>query len=81
MLGKPRGAASLRRAPAEVIDIVFCARPSAISIEAANPRHAHEWKLFETLKLPEGIFHWALVVTCYSHEALVRLEDADSIKE
>ena len=66
---------------ADVIDIVFCARPSAISIEAANPRHAHEWKLFETLKLPEGIFHWALVVTCYSHEALVRLEDADSIKE
>ena len=39
---------------ADVIDIAFRARPSAISIEAANPRHAHEWKLFETLKLPEG---------------------------
>ena len=39
---------------ADVIDIVFRARPSAIAIEAANPRHAHEWKLFETLKLPEG---------------------------
>ena len=36
------------------IDIVFRARPSAISLEAANPRHAHEWKLFETVKLPEG---------------------------
>ena len=33
---------------ADVIDIVFRARPSAISLEAANPRHAHEWKLFET---------------------------------
>jgi 5-methyltetrahydropteroyltriglutamate--homocysteine methyltransferase len=39
---------------ADVIDIVFKARPSAIAIEAANPRHAHEWKLFETVKLPDG---------------------------
>ena len=39
---------------ADVIDIVLCARPSAIALEAANPRHAHEWKLFETVKLPEG---------------------------
>jgi 5-methyltetrahydropteroyltriglutamate--homocysteine methyltransferase len=39
---------------ADIIDIVFTARPSAISFEAANPRHAHEWKLFETVKLPEG---------------------------
>ena len=39
---------------ADVIDIVFRAKPSAISLEAANPRHAHEWKLFETVKLPDG---------------------------
>jgi 5-methyltetrahydropteroyltriglutamate--homocysteine methyltransferase len=39
---------------ADVIDIVFRARPSAVALEASNPRHAHEWKLFETLKLPEG---------------------------
>jgi 5-methyltetrahydropteroyltriglutamate--homocysteine methyltransferase len=38
---------------ADVIDIVFRAKPSAISIEAANPRHAHEWTLFEKVKLPE----------------------------
>ncbi len=38
----------------DIIDLVFSARPSAISFEAANPRHAHEWKLFETVKLPEG---------------------------
>ena len=37
-----------------IIDIVFLARPAAISFEAANPRHAHEWRLFETVKLPEG---------------------------
>ena len=39
---------------ADVIDIVFRARPSAIALEAANPRHAHEWRVFETVKLPEG---------------------------
>jgi 5-methyltetrahydropteroyltriglutamate--homocysteine methyltransferase len=39
---------------ADIIDVAFTARPSAISFEAANPRHAHEWKLFETVKLPEG---------------------------
>jgi 5-methyltetrahydropteroyltriglutamate--homocysteine methyltransferase len=39
---------------ADIIDVVLKARPSAISLEAANPRHAHEWALFETVKLPEG---------------------------
>jgi len=38
----------------DVIDVVFRARPSAIALEAANPRHAHEWKVFETVKLPDG---------------------------
>jgi len=37
-----------------IIDLVFAARPAAISFEAANPRHAHEWALFERVKLPEG---------------------------
>ncbi len=39
---------------ADVIDVVFKAKPCALSFEAANPRHAHEWKVFETVKLPEG---------------------------
>jgi 5-methyltetrahydropteroyltriglutamate--homocysteine methyltransferase len=39
---------------ADIADVVFAARPAGISFEAANPRHAHEWKLFETVKLPEG---------------------------
>ena len=39
---------------ADIIDIVFAAKPCAISFEAANPRHAHEWALFETVKLPAG---------------------------
>ena len=38
----------------DIIDVVLSARPSAISFEGANPRHAHEWKIFEKVKLPEG---------------------------
>jgi 5-methyltetrahydropteroyltriglutamate--homocysteine methyltransferase len=39
---------------ADVIDIVFQARADGISLEAANPRHAHEYVLFDTVKLPDG---------------------------
>jgi 5-methyltetrahydropteroyltriglutamate--homocysteine methyltransferase len=38
----------------DIIDIAFSAKPNAISLEAANPRHAHEWNVFERVKLPDG---------------------------
>ena len=38
----------------DIIDVVFLAKPMGLSFEAANPRHAHEWKVFEEVKLPEG---------------------------
>jgi len=28
--------------------------PKAISFEAANPRHEHEWRIWENVTLPEG---------------------------
>jgi 5-methyltetrahydropteroyltriglutamate--homocysteine methyltransferase len=39
---------------ADIIDIAFEARPAGLSFEAANPRHAHEWALFERVKVPDG---------------------------
>ena len=39
---------------ADIVDIVLLAKPQAISLEAANPRHAHEWALFERVELPDG---------------------------
>jgi 5-methyltetrahydropteroyltriglutamate--homocysteine methyltransferase len=39
---------------ADIIDIVFTAKPNAISLEGANPRHNHEWAVFKTVKLPAG---------------------------
>jgi 5-methyltetrahydropteroyltriglutamate--homocysteine methyltransferase len=37
---------------ADILDIVLVARPHGLSFEAANPRHAHEWQLFDHVKLP-----------------------------
>jgi 5-methyltetrahydropteroyltriglutamate--homocysteine methyltransferase len=37
---------------ADIIDIAFAVRANGLSFEAANPRHGHEWALFETIKLP-----------------------------
>ena len=39
---------------ADIIDLVFTVRANGISFEASNPRHAHEWRVFERVKLPEG---------------------------
>jgi 5-methyltetrahydropteroyltriglutamate--homocysteine methyltransferase len=39
---------------ADILDIVFRARPHGISFEAANPRHAHEWRVFEDTPVPDG---------------------------
>jgi 5-methyltetrahydropteroyltriglutamate--homocysteine methyltransferase len=38
----------------EIIDLVLAARPAAVSFEGANPRHEHEWQIFEDVQLPEG---------------------------
>jgi 5-methyltetrahydropteroyltriglutamate--homocysteine methyltransferase len=39
---------------ADIIDLVLRARPGAVSLEGANPRHEHEWQVFEDVKLPDG---------------------------
>jgi 5-methyltetrahydropteroyltriglutamate--homocysteine methyltransferase len=38
---------------AEIIDLVWTAKPRTVLFEAANPRHAHEWQLFESAKIPD----------------------------
>lgn len=37
----------------DIIDLVWKARPNTVLFEAANPRHAHEWQLFEQFDIPE----------------------------
>jgi 5-methyltetrahydropteroyltriglutamate--homocysteine methyltransferase len=36
----------------EIVEPVLRARVGAIYVEAANPRHAHEWEVFEEVELP-----------------------------
>jgi 5-methyltetrahydropteroyltriglutamate--homocysteine methyltransferase len=37
-----------------IIDIMLRINAGAFSFEAGNPRHEHEWKVWETAKLPQG---------------------------
>jgi len=38
----------------DVVDLVLRVKAQAYSIEAATPRHSHEWRVWEDVKLPEG---------------------------
>jgi 5-methyltetrahydropteroyltriglutamate--homocysteine methyltransferase len=39
---------------ADIIDLIWTAKPATILFEAANPRHAHEYALFESVGVPDG---------------------------
>ena len=38
----------------EIIDLILRINAQAYSIEAANPRHEHEWTVWKDVKLPDG---------------------------
>ena len=38
----------------DIIDIIFRVTAGSYSIECSNPCHEHEWRVFETVKLPPG---------------------------
>ena len=37
----------------DIVDLILSVRAECYSIEASNPRHEHEWRVWETVKLPE----------------------------
>jgi len=39
---------------ADVVDLMLAVKAGAYSVEAANPRHEHEWKVWRDVKLPDG---------------------------
>ena len=39
---------------ADIIDLVLAVRAQAYSVEAANVRHEHEWRVWQESKLPDG---------------------------
>ena len=38
----------------DIVDLILRVRAGAYVIEAANPRHEHEWRVWEKVRLPEG---------------------------
>jgi len=38
----------------DIVDLLVKVNAQAYSIEAANPRHEHEWQVWRDLKLPDG---------------------------
>ena len=38
----------------DIIDIILRIRAGAYSFEASNPRHEHEWTVWQDAKLPDG---------------------------
>jgi 5-methyltetrahydropteroyltriglutamate--homocysteine methyltransferase len=37
-----------------IVDLILNVRVGGYSLEMANPRHEHEWRVWESVKLPEG---------------------------
>jgi 5-methyltetrahydropteroyltriglutamate--homocysteine methyltransferase len=38
----------------DIVDLVLSMKVGAFVLEGANPRHEHEWRVWESAKLPEG---------------------------
>jgi 5-methyltetrahydropteroyltriglutamate--homocysteine methyltransferase len=62
---------------ADVVDLILRVRAGAYSFEAANPRHEHEWRVWETAELPEDKVLIPGVVTNSS----VLVEHPDTVAE
>jgi len=38
-----------------IVDVILRLKVGGFSVEAANPQHAHEWEVWQTTKLPDGM--------------------------
>jgi 5-methyltetrahydropteroyltriglutamate--homocysteine methyltransferase len=52
----------------DIVDIILKIKAGAYSLEAANPRHEHEWKVWQNVKLPKGK---VLIPGCISHSTVL----------
>jgi 5-methyltetrahydropteroyltriglutamate--homocysteine methyltransferase len=52
----------------DILDIVLRARPRGLALEAANPRHGHEWQVFDRIPLPDDkILIPGVIDTCTNY--------------
>ena len=52
----------------DLADLIVKINAGSYSFEMANPRHEHEWKVWETVKLPDGK---VLVPGCVTHASVI----------
>ena len=38
----------------DIVDVILRAKPAGLMLMASNGRHAHEWRVFEDVRLPDG---------------------------
>ncbi|MBM3217165.1 MAG: cobalamin-independent methionine synthase II family protein [Candidatus Rokubacteria bacterium] len=61
----------------DIVDIVLRVRAGAYSFEAANPRHEHEWRVWQDVKLPEQ----SLVIPGVITQSTVLVEHPELVAE
>lgn len=61
----------------KILDLLLGIHAQAYSIEAANPRHEHEWVVWESTRLPEGKI---LLPGCVSH-AVAHVEHPELVAQ
>ena len=61
----------------DLADIIVRINAGFYSFEMANPRHEHEWKVWESVKLPDGK---VLVPGCITHASVI-VEHPDLVAE
>ena len=61
----------------ELVDLLLTINAQGYAIEAANPRHEHEWTVWETTRLPEGKI---LLPGCISH-AITHVEHPELVAQ
>jgi len=61
----------------DIVDVILKVNAGAYSFEAANPRHEHEWRVWETVKLPED----AIVIPGVITQSTVLVEHPELVAE
>ena len=61
----------------DLADLIITIKAGCYSFEMANPRHEHEWRVWESVKLPEGK---TLAPGCITHAGVI-VEHPDLVAE
>jgi 5-methyltetrahydropteroyltriglutamate--homocysteine methyltransferase len=61
----------------DIVDVILEINAGAYSFEAANPRHEHEWRVWQDVKLPDG----AIIIPGVITQSTVLVEHPELVAE